>query len=120
MSSSLLEAEADAPAEICLAQTERQGGPGEAPVGAGPHDRLAVGMAYLLALSILQRAVGLLRNVLVCRVLSPEELGRWNLAFAFLMLAGPLAVLGLPGTFGRYVEHFRSRGRLRLFLRRTA
>jgi O-antigen/teichoic acid export membrane protein len=94
--------------------------PGTSDAASAPHDRLAVGMAYLLALSVVQRGVGLVRNVLMCRVLNPEELGRWNLAFAFLMLAGPLAVLGLPGTFGRYVEHFRSRGRLTVFLRRTA
>ena len=32
---------------------------------------------------------------------------------------GPLAVLGLPGTFGRYVEYYRNRGQLAPFLRRT-
>jgi O-antigen/teichoic acid export membrane protein len=118
MNASLLEAENEAAEQVRLAENEARTRPAEAT--SAPHDRLAVGMAYLLALSILQRAVGLVRNVLVCRVLSPEELGRWNLAFAFLMLAGPLAVLGLPGTFGRYVEHFRSRGQLKLFLRRSS
>lgn len=42
------------------------------------------------------------------------------MAFAFLNLAGPLVVLGLPGSFGRYVEYFRQRGQFRTFLRRTA
>jgi polysaccharide transporter, PST family len=118
MTPSLLEVETLPRDDAALAEAEASSA--ESAEGAGPHDRLAVGMAYLLALSVLQRGVGLVRNVLVCRVLDPEELGRWNLAFAFLMLAGPLAVLGLPGTFGRYVEHFRTRGRLRIFLRRTA
>jgi O-antigen/teichoic acid export membrane protein len=91
-----------------------------APLDAAPHDRLAVGMAFMLALTVVQRGVGLLRNVLFCRMLEPEELGRWNLAFSFLMLAGPLVVLGLPGAFGRYAEYYRKRGRLRMFVSRTA
>ena len=36
-----------------------------------------------------------------------------------MLLAAPLAVLGVPGSFGRYVEHYRQRGHLRTFLRRT-
>src|SRR5690606_30896080 len=84
------------------------------------HDRLAVGMAFLVVLTIVQRGVGLLRNIWFCRLLEPEELGRWNLAFSFLMLAAPLAVAGLPGSLGRYAEHYRKRGHLRTFLRRTA
>jgi O-antigen/teichoic acid export membrane protein len=35
------------------------------------------------------------------------------------MLAAPVAVLGIPGSFGRYVEHFRARGQLHGFLRNT-
>jgi len=35
------------------------------------------------------------------------------------MLAAPLAVLGLPGSFGRYLEYYRFRGQLGVFLRRT-
>ncbi len=41
------------------------------------------------------------------------------MAFGFLMLAAPLACLGLPGSFGRYVEHYRQRSQLRTFLWRT-
>jgi len=73
----------------------------------------------LLSLTVLQRLVGFVRGVLFCRWLSPEELGRWDMAFGFLMMAAPLAVLGLPGSFGRYVEHYRQRGQLRTFLVRT-
>jgi O-antigen/teichoic acid export membrane protein len=35
------------------------------------------------------------------------------------MLAGPLVVFSLPGTFGRYAEYYRQRGRLRPFLLQT-
>ena len=52
--------------------------------------------------------------------LSPDELGQWDMAFGFFTLAAPLTVLGLPGSFGRYVEFFRQRGQLRTLLRRTA
>jgi PST family polysaccharide transporter len=52
--------------------------------------------------------------------MSPESLGQWEMAYSFLMLAAPLAVLGVPGSFGRYVEHYRQRGQLRTFLRRTS
>jgi len=41
------------------------------------------------------------------------------MAYSFLLLAAPLAVLGVPGSFGRYLEHFRQRGHLQTFLRRT-
>src|SRR5690349_2135694 len=83
-----------------------------APVEAGSlpklrHDTLAQSVVALLVLAVLQRAIGFVRGVLVCRWLSPDELGEWDLAFSFLTLAAPLAVLGLPGSFGRYVEHFR-------------
>ena len=82
-------------------------------------DSLADSVMVLLTLPIVQRLVGFVRGVLLCRWLEPDELGRWDMAFSFLMLAAPLAVLGLPGSFGRYAEYFRQRGHLRLFVRRT-
>jgi len=83
------------------------------------HDTLAASVAMLFVLTVVQRLVGFLRGVLFCRWLDAEQLGQWDMAFGFLMLAAPLAVLGLPGSFGRYVEHYRERGQLRPFLRRT-
>ena len=41
------------------------------------------------------------------------------MAQAFIMLAAPVIVLSLPGTFSRYVEHYRQRGQLKTFLKRT-
>src|SRR6185437_12516006 len=49
-----------------------------------------------------------------------DELGQWDLSFGFLMMAAPVALLGLPGSFGRYVEYFRQRGQLKTFLTRIA
>ena len=36
------------------------------------------------------------------------------------MLLAPLAVLGLPGCFGKFTEHYRTRGQLQTFIRRIA
>lgn len=80
---------------------------------------LAEGMLLLAGMTVMQRGLGFVRGVLFCRWLSVHQLGQWDLAFGFLMLVGPLVVLGIPGSFGRYVEHYQQRGQLRHFLRRT-
>ena len=68
---------------------------------------------------IVQRVFGFGRNILFCRWLEPEAFGQWAMAFDFMMMAAPAAILSLPGAFGRYVEYYRQRGQLRTFLRRT-
>lgn len=88
------------------------------PAAMSPADTLAGGIALVLAMAITQRGLGLLREVLFCRYLDPRELGIWNAALGFMTLAAPVSVLGLPGSFGRYVEFFRKRGQLRAYLRR--
>lgn len=82
-------------------------------------ETLAQSVVILLAMTAIQRVVGFGRGILFCRWMSAEQLGEWDVAFGFLMLAAPLAVLGLPGSFGRYCEYYRQRGQLRVFLRRT-
>ncbi len=84
-----------------------------------PTDTLVDSVVILLALTVVQRLVGFGRAMLFCRWLDPEQLGVWDMAFSFLVLAAPLSVLAIPGVFGRYVERYRQRGQLRLFLRRT-
>jgi polysaccharide transporter, PST family len=83
-------------------------------------DALVVSVAVMLVANVVQRSVGFGRGVVFCRWLTPEELGAWDMAYSFLLLAAPLVVLGLPGTFGRYLERFRQRGQLRTFVRRAA
>ena len=82
-------------------------------------DTLAASVIILLTVTVVQRTVGFGRGLLFCRWMSPEALGEWELVYSFLMLAAPLAVLGVPGSFGRYAEHYRQRGQLRTFLRRA-
>jgi PST family polysaccharide transporter len=83
-------------------------------------DSLAASVLVLLVVSVVQRSVGFGRGVLFCRWLAPDELGQWDMAYSFLLLAAPLVVLGLPGSFGRYLERYRQRQQLRMFLRRAA
>lgn len=83
-------------------------------------DTLASSIIILLAVNVVQRSIGFGRGVLFCRWLEPEALGHWEMAFSFLLLAAPVAVLGLPGSFGRYLAKYRDQGQVRLFLRRTA
>ncbi|MCU0711407.1 MAG: oligosaccharide flippase family protein [Pirellula sp.] len=70
----------------------------------------------MLIANVLQRGIGFGRNVGFCSFLSEEQLGLWALASSFFVLGAPLAVLGLPGTFGRFVETYRVRGQLPSFL----
>ncbi len=82
-------------------------------------DSLYAGLVVLVVLTAGQRVLGFVRQLLLCRIMEPEEVGRWNLAYSMIVLAAPLFVLGIPGTFGRFTEHFRQRGQLKGFLRRT-
>ncbi len=82
-------------------------------------DTLASSVVILLFVTVIQRTVGFGRGMLFCRWLDPETLGQWEMAYSFLLFAAPLAVLGVPGSFGRYLEHYRQRGHLHTFLQRT-
>ena len=82
-------------------------------------DTLGAGISIMLLLTVGQRGIGFLRQVLVCRHLAPEDLGRWNLSFSMIIMLAPLIVLGLPGTFGRYAEYYRHRGQVRSFFLKT-
>jgi O-antigen/teichoic acid export membrane protein len=90
------------------------------PPGSPGTDSLADSVVILLSLTAVQRLVGFARSVLFCRWLDPGQLGQWDMAFSFLMLAAPLSIIALPAAFGRYVEHYRQRGHLRTLLVRTA
>ncbi len=83
-------------------------------------ESFSVGVVSLVALTVAQRALGFARGVLLGRVLGPVELGRWDLALGFFTLAAPLAVLGVPGSLGRYFDYFRVRGHLATLLQMTA
>ncbi len=81
-------------------------------------DTLLTGIAFALALTVGQRAIGFIRGVIFGRLMTDQELGQWSMAWGFLMLIPPLAMLGLTGCFGKFTEHFRQRESLRQFVRR--
>ncbi|MDA7950341.1 MAG: lipopolysaccharide biosynthesis protein [Pirellulaceae bacterium] len=80
-------------------------------------DSLVMGLFFLFVMTIVQRGVGFARSVWFCQAMEPYELGQWNMANSFLTMFAPLIVLGIPGTLGRYVEHYRQREGLRPFLK---
>jgi len=82
-------------------------------------DTLAASVIVMLLLVVMQRGIGFLRSVMFCKWLTDEQLGQWDMALGFIMLASPLIMLGIPGSFGRYVEYFRHRKQLKPFLRRV-
>ena len=82
-------------------------------------DSFARGVMVMLVINMGQRVVGLLRNFGFCQFLTEGELGHWALANSFFMFSAPLVVLGLPGSFGKFVEYYRQRGCLRAYLIRT-
>lgn len=82
-------------------------------------DAFATGVLVMLLLNLVQRVVGLLRGLGFCHYLSDVQLGQWALVNSFLMIGVPIAVLGLPGSFGRFVETFRSRQQLGDYIRRV-
>ena len=73
----------------------------------------------MVMLAIAQRAVGFLRTALFCRLLAEQELGQWSLVFSFVMFSAPMTLMGITGSFGRYVEYYFQRGLVRQFFRRT-
>ena len=81
-------------------------------------DSIATGVIFALVLTVGQRAIGFLRGLLFCRFMSDQQLGQWSLVWSFLMMLIPFAMLGLPGCFGRYTEHYKNKGQLGYFLKR--
>ena len=83
-------------------------------------DSITTGVVFALILTVGQRGIGFLRGLLFCRYMTDQQLGQWSLVWSFLMMLIPLAMLGLPGCFGRYTEHYRTCGQLGYFLKRIA
>ncbi|MDM4014074.1 lipopolysaccharide biosynthesis protein [Roseiconus lacunae] len=82
-------------------------------------DTFSKSVLLIACLMIAQRAIGFFRSFYVCGALSADEVGQWDLAFNFLMLAAPLTVLGIPGAFGRFLAKYETRGAQKQFLSRT-
>ncbi|MEE2641692.1 MAG: oligosaccharide flippase family protein [Planctomycetota bacterium] len=82
-------------------------------------DGFAASVSLLIVLTVIQKALGFLRSIVICRKLEPEQLGLWSMALTFMETFGPLLILSIPACFGRYFEHFESRRQLRSFIRQA-
>lgn len=83
-------------------------------------DSLAVGMAVMLAMTVVQRGLGFFRGIWFCRMLDDAIVGQWSMAYDFMTLVTPIVLLGIPGSLPRYVEPFRARGHLRSLVQRMS
>ncbi len=81
-------------------------------------DSLAIGMAVMLAMTIVQRGLGFFRGIWFCRLLDDAVVGQYSMAYDFITMITPVMLLGIPGTLPRYVEHYRLRGHLSPLVRR--
>lgn len=81
-------------------------------------DSLAIGMAVMLAMTIVQRGLGFVRGIWFCRLLDDAVVGQYAMAYDFITMITPVMLLGIPGSLPRYVEHYRLRGHLSPLVRR--
>ncbi len=82
-------------------------------------DSLAIGMAVMLIMTIVQRGLGFVRGIWFCRLLDDAVVGQWSMAYDFITMITPVMLLGIPGSLPRYVEHYRVRGHLTPLVRRV-
>jgi PST family polysaccharide transporter len=73
----------------------------------------------MLVINAGQRIIGLARGLGFCHFLNEDQLGGWALANSFFVLGVPLALLGLPGGFSRFVAHYRQQGQLGTYVGRV-
>ena len=96
------------------ASPDRRGG------AAWVGDTLVAALGVMLVMTILQRGLGFARGLWFCRLMDDVDVGRWSLAYDFVVMMTPVAMLGIPGCLARFVEYFRIRGVLRPMVWHTA
>lgn len=79
-----------------------------------------VGMLAMLIMTVLQRGLGFGRGVLFCRLMSDVDVGSLSMAYDFIVMFTPIAMLGIPGSLARYVETYRRENRAGQLVRRLA
>ncbi|TWU37301.1 MurJ-like flippase [Novipirellula artificiosorum] len=77
-----------------------------------------MGMMVVLAMTIIQRALGFFRGIWFCRLMDDTVVGGWAMAFDFIIMITPVMLFGMPGSLPRYVETYRQQGHLRSLVRR--
>ena len=82
-------------------------------------DSFVSSVYLLLALTVIQKALGFVRSIIVCRTLSPEQMGIWSMTLTFMATFMPFLMLSIPACFGRYFEQFEQRSQLKTFVRQS-
>ena len=82
---------------------------------ADSEDSLGSSVSWMLVLTAIQKALGFVRSVVVCRLLDPVNLGLMGLSIAFVETALPICLLSIPAIFCRYIEKYRRQQRSRAF-----
>lgn len=83
-------------------------------------DSLLASMVALLLLTVGQKLIGFVRSIIMCRLLSPEELGTWSMLQTLVLTVSPIVLLSIPACFGRYFAMYRQRGQLASFVKQSS
>ena len=80
----------------------------------------SIGQAAIICfmVTVLHRGLSFVRATIFANVLSPAELGLWDMTFGFGLLAAPIVVLGLPACLARFAPRYEQRGHLWTFFKR--
>jgi polysaccharide transporter, PST family len=92
----------------------------ERPSASFVADTLALGIAVMLIMTIVQRGLGFVRGIWFCRLMDESDVGTWSMSYDFIVMMTPIALMGIPGSLARYVEQFRLQGHLRPMVGRLA
>jgi polysaccharide transporter, PST family len=74
---------------------------------------------FVFLFTIMEKVITLVRGVIFARMLGPAEYGTYTLAFIIIPLITPLARLGLPSCYERYIPQYEKKGELKDFLQRN-
>lgn len=79
-------------------------------------DTFLSSVILLMMITVVQKAIGFVRAIIVCRMLPAQQMGDWGLMQSVILTALPLVLLSIPACFGRYCEFYGKRKQLRSFL----
>lgn len=82
-------------------------------------DGFAASVYLLVVLTILQKGLGFVRSIVICRHLEPSQLGLWSMTLTFMETFVPLLILSIPACFGRYFEYYEKQGQLKSFIKQS-
>lgn len=82
-------------------------------------DSLLKSTGILFLFYILQSIIGMAKGIVFARCLGPEEYGIYSLASFSISIIIPLAVLGIPSSYNRYIPKYEEQGMLKDFIKKV-